>query len=77
MLYWILHSPMGFTFLLVAGFILIILVYILPVLLAWGLGSPNLSWITIVNILLGWTVLGWVVALVLALRSGNGESFDE
>ncbi|TQN49139.1 hypothetical protein DLNHIDIE_03545 [Acidithiobacillus thiooxidans ATCC 19377] len=49
MLYWILHSLMGFTFLLVADFIFMILVYILPVLLAWGLGSPNLSWIAIVK----------------------------
>ncbi|MBE7561427.1 superinfection immunity protein [Acidithiobacillus sp. HP-6] len=77
MLHWILHSPTGFTVLLMIGFMIIIAIYILPVLLAWSLKSPFFLGITTLDLLLGWTIIGWIVALVWALVSGNGELFDE
>jgi hypothetical protein len=43
--------------------------YLLPVLLAWARRVPDIGPIAVINILLGWTVAGWVVALALALRS--------
>jgi len=42
--------------------------YLLPTLVAAGRGAPNLGSIVAVNVLLGWTLAGWVVALALALR---------
>jgi hypothetical protein len=44
--------------------------YLLPVLLAWARHVPDIGSIAVINILLGWTLAGWVVALALALRSG-------
>jgi hypothetical protein len=43
--------------------------YLLPVLLAWARHVPDIGAIAVINILLGWTLAGWVVALALALRS--------
>jgi hypothetical protein len=43
--------------------------YLLPVLLAWARRVPDLGPIAVINILLGWTLAGWVTALALALRS--------
>jgi hypothetical protein len=43
--------------------------YLLPMLLAWARHMPDIGSIAVINILLGWTLAGWVVALALALRS--------
>jgi hypothetical protein len=43
--------------------------YLLPMLLAWARHVPDIGTIAVINILLGWTLAGWVVALALALRS--------
>jgi hypothetical protein len=44
--------------------------YLLPVLLAWARHVPDIGSIAVINILFGWTLAGWVIALALALRSG-------
>lgn len=41
-------------------------VYFLPSIL--GRQRPNRGRIFIINLLLGWTVIGWVVALVMAMN---------
>jgi len=43
-----------------------VLVYFLPWLIAWGRGKSNTVAIFVLNLLLGWTLVGWVVALVWA-----------
>jgi hypothetical protein len=45
--------------------------YLLPVLLGWARHVPDLGVIAVINILLGWTLVGWVVALALSLRSAS------
>ncbi len=40
-------------------------VYVLPTLLAWARGSSRRWRITLINLLLGWTLIGWIVAMVL------------
>ena len=52
--------------------ILMLLLYFLPSLIAGIRSHNNLNSILVLNLLLGWTVLGWIVALVWAL--GNGAS---
>lgn len=50
------------------GWIMIVIgtaLYVLPSLLAWKNESPRRTTITLINLLLGWTVIGWVVALVM------------
>lgn len=43
--------------------------YLLPVLVAWLRRVPDLGSVAVVNVLLGWTLVGWVAALAMALRS--------
>lgn len=53
-----------------AGFVIMILalLYVLPTLLAWSRKVNNVSQIALVNILVGWTLIGWVVAIVWAAK---------
>jgi hypothetical protein len=43
--------------------------YLLPVLIGWARRVPDLGAVAVINILLGWTLLGWAAALAMALRS--------
>jgi uncharacterized membrane protein YqaE (UPF0057 family) len=56
----------GFLFL---GFILI--VYFLPLVVASSRRHKNKSAITVLNLLLGWTLLGWIVALIWAFTDNT------
>jgi hypothetical protein len=51
-----------------------VLLYLLPVLLGWARHVPDIGAVAVINILLGWTLVGWVVALALALRSASPAS---
>ena len=42
--------------------------YFLPTVLALARGHPNAFLLAIVNLSLGWTVIGWVGALFWSLR---------
>ncbi len=44
-------------------------VYLLPTFVGWARHVPHLGSVAVVNVLLGWTQAGWVVALAMALRS--------
>lgn len=76
MSHWLFNTPTGFVFLLVAGILVGLVVYALPILLAWSLGSPYIWKITLLNLLLGWTVLGWIAALIWAAMSAGDAAFD-
>lgn len=55
--------------LVAALFIVIIsLGYFLPAMIAWTNGRRNTSAIFALNFFLGWTLIGWVVALVWSLK---------
>lgn len=56
-----------FVLLLIGAFGL--LVYLIPTLIANDRKHPDLSSIAAVNILLGWSLIGWVVALAWALKT--------
>jgi len=43
--------------------------YLLPVLIGWRCRVPDLGSVAVINVLLGWTLIGWAAALALALRS--------
>ena len=58
MLHWIANSRSGFVALLMAACIVAVAIYVLPALLAWSMGSPQRMAITLLNVLLGWTILG-------------------
>ena len=45
--------------------------YLLPVLIGWIRRVPDLGSVAVINVLLGWTLIGWAAALALALRSAR------
>ena len=53
----------------VAAFIVIIVfvLYIIPTLVALGRRKTNFASICALNLFLGWSLIGWVIALVWAL----------
>jgi len=76
MIHWLFYSSRGFDVLLLLGTFLGVLIYLLPSLLSWAAGTPRLS-LVIVNLLLGWTVLFWIVTFVWALGLWMNETRDE
>jgi len=42
-------------------------VYLIPTMMAFARGRKQAAAIAAVNVLLGWTVLGWIAAFVWAL----------
>lgn len=53
------HSELA---LVVAG------VYLIPTVVAFARGVPSPWSVAVINVLLGWTLIGWAVALALAVR---------
>jgi hypothetical protein len=45
--------------------------YLLPTLIGRMRRVPDLGSVAVINMLLGWTLIGWVVALAMALRSAT------
>jgi T4 superinfection immunity protein len=43
--------------------------YFLPSIVAARRRVPNLGSVLVINFFLGWTLVGWVVALAMAVRS--------
>jgi RsiW-degrading membrane proteinase PrsW (M82 family) len=46
----------------------VLALHFLPSILAGVRHAKNTGWILVINFLLGWTIIGWVVALIWALR---------
>lgn len=42
--------------------------YLLPILVGWARQVPGLGSLALIDIALGWTVIGWALALAMALR---------
>lgn len=51
--------------------------YFLPTYEAWNKSHPNLTAIALVNLFLGWSLLGWVVAVVWAFKRTEPVSGPE
>ncbi len=58
----------GYTTLWYLARILVILAYFFPTIAASRYQHPKQSQILILNAVLGWTVVGWVIALRWALK---------
>jgi hypothetical protein len=56
----------AFFFLPIFGFGFVL--YFLPAIVAFGRSKRDAVSILVLNLLLGWTAIGWVIALVWALR---------
>lgn len=42
--------------------------YALPTIIGRHRDVPNLASLTVINLLLGWTLLGWAAAMAMAVR---------
>lgn len=51
--------------------LVIIIVYLFPTIVAVSKKRTNTSAILLVNVALGWTLLGWFIALVWATTEGK------
>jgi hypothetical protein len=55
------------------GIVILVLVlialYWLPTLIAWQRHIPGLGQVIVVNALLGWTCIGWIIALTMSFRA--------
>lgn len=54
----------------------LVLLYLLPWLIAWGRNHRQAPAIFFLNLLAGWTLAGWVGALVWALIRGRAREND-
>jgi len=52
---------------------LIVGIYLLPTFVACACNKRNKWVIAILNLLLGWTVIGWVVLLTMSIFSGQSN----
>ena len=57
-------TPIGGIVLLAVA----VVVYWVPTAVAWRRHVPAKGQVLVVNLFLGWTFIGWVVALVMAFR---------
>ena len=60
-------------------FVLLVEVYLFPAVIAWARRHRNRAAIILLDILLGWTLLGWVAAMVWAFTFTDlpGDPGDE
>jgi hypothetical protein len=54
------------------GFILILALYFLPSII--GYSHRNLGSIFLLNLLLGWTAIGWIIAIIWAVSNDKKET---
>lgn len=47
----------------------VLVIYFVPTIVGRSRGVPNLGSVFVINLFLGWTLIGWVVALAMASRS--------
>lgn len=45
--------------------------YFLPTIIAATRKTPNIAAVAVINVFLGWSFIGWIVALVLALQQNQ------
>jgi Superinfection immunity protein len=64
-------TALGFA--LALGFFLAFLFYIIPALIAWDRRHPDVRSIWALTLLLGWTGIAWLLALIWALRTTGAD----
>jgi Superinfection immunity protein len=52
-----------------AAFLIFLGLYFLPTVVAFSRRVVNRGSVAVINVFLGWTFIGWVVALAMALRT--------
>ena len=55
----------------VPGIILVVALYFVPTIVAVVRKVTNQGSVAVINVLLGWTIIGWIVALAMACRTST------
>ena len=55
------------------GLILLVALYFLPIIVGAVRHVRDLGSVVVINFFLGWTIIGWVIALAMASRSVSPE----
>jgi hypothetical protein len=53
----------------------IVVIYILPTLIAFGREHPRRQDVAVLNIVLGWTLIGWIGAFLWATLAETPDEF--
>jgi hypothetical protein len=53
----------------VTTLIVLLAIYVLPSVVAASRQVPNVGSVIVIDLLLGWTLIGWVVAMAMAVRT--------
>jgi hypothetical protein len=56
--------------------LVVVALYFLPTIIAAARKVPSVGSVVVINVLLGWTLIGWVVALAMAARSPAVRAAD-
>jgi hypothetical protein len=59
------------TLIMICGIVVLLVVYYVPTMVAYKRGHINATAIFVANFLLGWTVIGWAVAMVWAFTAST------
>jgi hypothetical protein len=59
--------------LILPGIILYLIIYFLPSIISYWQSKSAIKKIFIVNLLLGWTVIGWIVSFVWAISENQSQ----
>jgi hypothetical protein len=62
------RAPLAVMIAVVPGAAAAVPLYCLPMIIAYRRSAPDRASVTVINVLLGWTYVGWVAALALAAR---------
>ncbi len=72
-MHWLTNTPQGFVVVLVLGTVIGLIGYTIPSVLAWMGHARHRKGIALLNLTLGWTVLGWIAALMWVLFDEHGN----
>lgn len=50
------------------------IIYFLPTIIAYNRESPNLILVFLINLFLGWSIIGWFLALFISLKVVNPDT---
>lgn len=53
----------------IIGLIVVMAMYFLPTIIASSRKVTNIGSVFVINLLLGWSVIGWIVALAMAVKT--------
>ena len=58
----------------VVGFIFLVALYFIPTIVATSRKVTNAGSVFVINFFLGWSIIGWIVALAMAVKTKTPQS---